>query len=159
MSRNRNRAPIVVTPLSTLCVRVIAQNFQQLPVAHRISDKSRHQLLKILPLDIDIETAGQHIHDEGYWEKRCRANEDWQYFELDKHCFTWKQMYYERYLQDRLQGFAKGDDQAGELLWIYFLCESMILMRCSACVAFVSFPSSTDQRSPVVVRLRPQFEH
>ena len=125
--KSKKQKPVVVTPLSTLCIRVIADNFKHLPVAHRISDKSRAQLLELLPLDVDIETAGLHIHDEGYWEKRCRANETWQYFELDHHCFTWKQLFFERMLQDRLHGFGKGDDEQGTL---FFECGRVALEFC-----------------------------
>ena len=102
---------MVVPTLASLCIKVIADNFKELPVAHKVSDKSRFQLLAALPLDVDIATAGAHIHDESYWERRCKANERWKYFELDKHGFTWKQCYYEMFLQDRLHDFGKGDDQ------------------------------------------------
>ena len=78
-SRRKKKQPIVVPSLSSICIRVIADNFREFPVAHRVSDKSRHQLLATLPLDVDVATAAEHIHDEGYWERRCKANTRWKY--------------------------------------------------------------------------------
>ena len=109
MPSSRKQA-VKVTPLTTICIRVLAENFKNFSVAHKVNDKHRAQLLETLPLDVDIDTAGTHIHDETYWEKRCRANERWTYFQLAEHGFTWKQLFFEKNLQDRLHDFGKGDD-------------------------------------------------
>ena len=112
-SRRKKAQPVIEVPsLASLCIKVIASNFKALPVAHKVSDKARFQLLAALPVDVDLKTAAEFIHDEAYWERRCKANEKWKYFELDRHGFTWKQCYFERTLEDRLHDFGKGDDRA-----------------------------------------------
>ena len=59
------------------------------------------QVVDRLPLDLPLETAGQAIRDESYWKRRSQAR--WTNCDTLKHGGSYKQLFFERHLQDTLE--------------------------------------------------------
>jgi hypothetical protein len=56
-----------------------------------------------LPLDLNIEVAATLVDDETYWKRRASAR--WPNCEVAQHGTSWKRLFFERNLQDFLEGF------------------------------------------------------
>eukprot|EP00199_Chlamydomonas_sp_CCMP681_P001676 CAMPEP_0119112800 /NCGR_PEP_ID=MMETSP1180-20130426/41743_1 /TAXON_ID=3052 ORGANISM="Chlamydomonas cf sp, Strain CCMP681" /NCGR_SAMPLE_ID=MMETSP1180 /ASSEMBLY_ACC=CAM_ASM_000741 /LENGTH=347 /DNA_ID=CAMNT_0007100509 /DNA_START=54 /DNA_END=1097 /DNA_ORIENTATION=+ len=55
----------------------------------------------MLPLDLPLELVGDLISDEDYWKRRCNAR--WKNLEVSAHGMAFKQLYFERNLQDSIE--------------------------------------------------------
>mmetsp|Transcript_14515 Transcript_14515/g.31579 ORF Transcript_14515/g.31579 Transcript_14515/m.31579 type:complete len:396 (+) Transcript_14515:216-1403(+) len=96
-------APVLVQPLKDLCIKVVAANFEDSPNFGPLSDKLVKKIVDILPLDLPIELAGTIITDEDYWKRRSSAR--WKNCEVATHGNSWKQLYFERNLQDAIEQY------------------------------------------------------
>ena len=59
------------------------------------------RVVELLPLDLPLELAGQTIEDEAYWKRRSQAQ--WTNCDSSKHGSSYKQLFFERTLQDTLE--------------------------------------------------------
>jgi hypothetical protein len=57
--------------LASRCIAVITDNFAERPNLEGIPSKFLPQVTARLPLDLDINVSGPHIHDENYWKRAC----------------------------------------------------------------------------------------
>jgi Ran GTPase-activating protein (RanGAP) involved in mRNA processing and transport len=99
--------------LASKCVNIITKNFTKLPVLDKVPKKYRPQLVAQLPTDIDEKISAQNIHSEDYWRKCCEEGKGWKNCDLSQHGFTWKQLYFERHLEEMLEGFSRGSGNGG----------------------------------------------
>lgn len=97
------QAPAIVTPLKDLCVRVVAANFEGCPTFGPLSDKNVKKIIDVLPLDLPLELVGTLISDEDYWKRRSQAR--WKNCEVAAHGYSWKQLFFERNLQEALEQY------------------------------------------------------
>jgi len=92
--------------------RVISSNFQRNPQdMDLIPKRCREKVLELLPTNLDIKISSKRVHSEKYWKRCCE--ERWKGNCVKSlHGNTWKQTYFERYLQDLLETFdpKRGDD-------------------------------------------------
>ncbi|MEW5310530.1 MAG: hypothetical protein WDW38_002319 [Sanguina aurantia] len=107
------QAPILVIPLQELCIKVVAANFEESPSFGLLPDALMRKVIHILPLDLPLELAGALIHDEKYWKRRGCAR--WKNCEVFAHGNSWKQLYFERNLQDVLEMFDMNYSDLNEL--------------------------------------------
>mmetsp|Transcript_15118 Transcript_15118/g.44566 ORF Transcript_15118/g.44566 Transcript_15118/m.44566 type:complete len:203 (-) Transcript_15118:1051-1659(-) len=96
-------APFIVAPLKDLCVKEVAANFENTPDFGPLPDKYVKKVVDILPIDLPLELAGTSINDEDYWKRRCCAR--WSTLEVTAHAASWKQLYFERNLEDALEQY------------------------------------------------------
>ncbi|KXZ55119.1 hypothetical protein GPECTOR_3g271 [Gonium pectorale] len=96
-------APLLITPLKDLCVKVVAANFESCPTFGPLPDKYVKRIIDILPLDLPLELVGTLISDDDYWRRRSQAR--WKNCEVAAHGFSWKQLFFERNLQEFLEQF------------------------------------------------------
>ena len=108
-----------VNSLVNLCIGALARNFSSNPVLDGIDPKQLPLVTAQLPLDLDITIAGPHVHDDNYWKRRCTAprgddgvsgGKGWRNCQIEEHGLTWKQLFFERNLQEELEGFDPGRD-------------------------------------------------
>lgn len=97
------QAPVFVTPLRDLCIKVVAANFEYNPTFGSLPDKYVKRIIDNLPLDLPLELVGTVITDEDYWRRRACAR--WKNCEVSAHGNSWRQLYFERNLQDVLEQF------------------------------------------------------
>ena len=95
-----------VAPLRELCVEVVAQNFVRDPRAIRepglLDAKCVKKIVDVLPADLPLELAGELVADEDYWQRRAEGR--WEPpLETVDHGRSWKQLYFERNLQEAIE--------------------------------------------------------
>ncbi|GFR48236.1 hypothetical protein Agub_g10098 [Astrephomene gubernaculifera] len=96
-------APLLIPPLKDLCVKVVAANFESCPTFGPLPDKYVKRIIDILPLDLPLELVGTLIADEDYWRRRSHAR--WRNCEVAAHGYSWKQLFFERNLQEFLEQY------------------------------------------------------
>lgn len=52
------QAPVLITPLSDVCIDVVAANFETRPYLKGLPEKYLDRILDKLPLDLPLELAG-----------------------------------------------------------------------------------------------------
>lgn len=95
--------PLLVTALKDLCIGVVASNFEQRPSLAKLPTKEVQKVVERLPLELPLELAGTLITDDSYWKKRACSR--WKNCEISAHGSSWKQLYFERNLQEALEEF------------------------------------------------------
>mmetsp|Transcript_24485 Transcript_24485/g.62214 ORF Transcript_24485/g.62214 Transcript_24485/m.62214 type:complete len:392 (-) Transcript_24485:328-1503(-) len=108
-----SKGPVLVAPLKDLCVKVVAGNFENDPNFGRLPDKYIKKVTDVLPLDLPLELVGMLINDEEYWKRRCNAR--WKNTEVTAHGNSFKQMYFERNLQDAIEQYDPATSSEGDL--------------------------------------------
>ncbi|CAD7700412.1 unnamed protein product [Ostreobium quekettii] len=105
--------PRLITPLADLCLESVAANFERRRCLDALPPQYVSRGLALLPLDLPLEVAGSLgvPDDEVYWRRRACAR--WRNPCPEAHGGSWKQMYFERNLQDALEGFG-GPGGVGE---------------------------------------------
>lgn len=115
--------------LKDKCINVVVANFHERPVTEGIPAPYMREITKRLPTDLDPVVAAIHVFDENYWKKCCIERYSWAKCQLMEHGQIWKQMFFERYLQERLEDFdplpPKLDDKE-ELLKLVQACQDYI---------------------------------
>jgi hypothetical protein len=85
------------------CVEAVASQFDQTTLQH-VAEKYHVPVVERLPLDLPLELAGAAITQEGnenYWKLRSQAR--WTNCDSAKHGCSYKQLFFERNLQDTLE--------------------------------------------------------
>jgi hypothetical protein len=78
----------------------VARDFKKSTLG-RIPSHYQSRVVELLPLDLPIEMAGETIQDESYWKRRSQAR--WTNCDPAKHGSSYKQLYFERMLQDTIE--------------------------------------------------------
>jgi hypothetical protein len=76
-----------------------SKTLQHVATAHHL------QIIDRLPLDMPLELAGSTIVDEGYWRRRSQMR--WAICNSAQHGGSYKQLYFERHLQDTIEECAR----------------------------------------------------
>ena len=115
--------------LKDKCINVLVKNFASRPVIEGIPAPHMREITKRLPVDLNPMVAAQHVFDENYWKRCCIDRYGWAGCQLIEHGQIWKQLFFERYLQDRLEDFdplpPKLDDK-NELLALVAACQDYV---------------------------------
>lgn len=91
--------------LSTKCIRVVVANFNELPVREVIPPPQMAEITKLLPTNLSPMVGAMYIYNESYWKRCCVDKYGWHNCHLDEHNLLWKQLYFEKLLQERLEDF------------------------------------------------------
>lgn len=108
--RGRTVVKKKVPTLVQICLEELARNFENEPVLFGLPGDLLRRLTRILPLDLDVSVASMYVTDENYWKRRCLANRSWKNRNIVNHGLLWKQMFFERTLQDSLEEFNPATD-------------------------------------------------
>jgi hypothetical protein len=115
--------------LKDKCINVLANNFASRPVTKGIPAPHMREITKRLPVDLDPAVAAQYVFDENYWKRCCVERYGWAGCQLIEHGQIWKQLFFERFVQDRLEDFdplpPKLDDK-NELLSLVESCQDYV---------------------------------
>jgi hypothetical protein len=93
------------------------------------------QITQRLSTNIPPAIGAQFIYDENYWKRCCVEKYDWN-CNLAEHGLLWKQLYFERLVQEKLEDFDFHTDDEGELHNLLESCMDYIFT-----VTFRQFPS------------------
>jgi len=114
---NKANAPSAANErLTEKCIKVIVENFSENPSHHTLPSKHMLAITSLLPIDLDPGIAAIHVHDEGYWKRCCLQSLGTSKCQIIKHGLTWKQLFFEFHLQDRLENFDAETESFDDLL-------------------------------------------
>lgn len=83
-------------------MQAVANQFERSTLCH-VSPNFHGAVVEKLPLDLPLELAGTAISDEAYWKHRSQSR--WTNCDANKHGGSFKQLYFERNLQDTIEEF------------------------------------------------------
>jgi hypothetical protein len=118
------------------CIRVVVANFDHRPVTENIPPEHMAQITKLLPSNLDPIIGAKYIHNEGYWKRCCVDKHGWHNCQLAEHNLCWKQLYFEKLLQERLEDFDSLTEDIESLFNLIDACADFIFT-----VAFKQVPN------------------
>mmetsp|Transcript_28656 Transcript_28656/g.92678 ORF Transcript_28656/g.92678 Transcript_28656/m.92678 type:complete len:195 (+) Transcript_28656:94-678(+) len=92
--------------LSEKCKRIVVDNFAAFPVHENIPAKHIREITQNLPVDLDANIAAEFVFDENYWKRRCVEHFLQRNCQISEHGLTWKQLYFENFIQKVLQSLV-----------------------------------------------------
>jgi hypothetical protein len=107
--KEENENPAKET-LKAKCIRVIVNNFATRPLKEVIPLDQMAEITAQLPMDLPPTIGARYIYNENYWKSRCVEKYGWQNCVLAEHGFSWKQLFFEKYLQERLEDFDNASE-------------------------------------------------
>jgi hypothetical protein len=121
-AKTNNRPPNPAhEKLSAKCIRVVVENFGTRPVQEVIPPPQMAEITRLLPTNLSPLVGARYIYNESFWKKCCVDKYGWHNCHLSEHNLLWKQLYFEKLLQEMLEGF---DAVSGETDTIFELLES-----------------------------------
>ncbi|XP_065052349.1 dynein regulatory complex subunit 5-like [Rhopilema esculentum] len=98
---------LATVPLLTeLCLQHIVDKFEGNPVLHDLLPKHKTKVLENLSPKLPLSVTANLVQDNGYWKKCCRAR--WNVCDVSLYNDNWKQMYFERNLEEIIEKFVPG---------------------------------------------------
>ncbi len=91
--------------LSTKCIRVVVENFGERPVKEVIPPPQMAEITKMLPTNLNPLIGARYIYNESYWKRCCVDKYGWHNCHLHEHNLLWKQLFFEKLLQETLEDF------------------------------------------------------
>ena len=112
--------------LSQKCIKVVVDNFARFPVHENVPARDMRSITAALPVTLDPNVAATHVFDEAYWKRCCVERFGWQSCQLAEHGLTWKQLFFELHLQQRLEEFEPQYEDFGALLETVKACQDYV---------------------------------
>jgi hypothetical protein len=101
--------------LKEKCIKVIVDNFARLPVRDVISPDIMRTITDALPTSLPHVLGAKYIYDENYWKRCCVEKYGWHKCQLAEHGALWKQLYFEKLFQEKLEDFDASTDDVDDL--------------------------------------------
>ena len=101
--------------LTSKCINVIVENFKTRPIREIIPPKQMALITKQLSTNLPPAVGARFVYDENYWKRCCVEKFGWHNCHLSEHGLLWKQMYFEKYVQERLEDFDPATENIEEL--------------------------------------------
>ena len=89
--------------LTMKCIKVIVANFAHAPLHSGVPAAHMREITSRLPSTLDPGVAAVHVFDESYWKRACLEGLPKAACSIVEHGLTWKQLFFERHLQARLE--------------------------------------------------------
>ena len=121
------------------CIKVIVANFEKKPIKEVIPPPQMAQITQQLPTDMAPVVGARYVYNENYWKKCCVEKYGWHNCIIAEHGMLWKQMFFEKLIQERLEDF---DTQTENLEDLYDLVDSC--MDYLFTIKFRQLPSHLD---------------
>ena len=114
-------------------------NFSERPIQEAIPPQQMAEITSQLPVMIPPIIGAKYIYNENYWKRCCIERYGWQNCNLDEHGLLWKQMYFEKLLQEKLEDFDPLTEEIEEIYDLIDACGDYIFT-----VSFNQLPSHLD---------------
>ena len=125
--------------LKSKCIKIIVENFAKRPVRDVIPPPIMSEITQALPINLPPILGAKYIYDENYWKRCCVEKYGWHKCQLSEHGLLWKQMYFEKLFQEKLEDFDSQTDDLDELFAFLEACQDCIFT-----VVFRQLPSHLD---------------
>jgi hypothetical protein len=103
-----------VRPLSELCLRAAAMHFRNRPTFAGVPERYKDRLAALIATDLPLHVSAPLIDSEIYW-KRC-ASDLFQNCLPEDHGHSWKQLFFEKTVEEALENFDGSDPALQTLL-------------------------------------------
>lgn len=137
------KGPAALNPshesLQQKCIQVLVNNFAARPIQESIPPHQMAEITAQLPTNIPPIIGARYIFNENYWKRCCIARFGWQNCNLDEHGLLWKQMYFEKELQEKLEDFDPLTEEIEEIYDLIDACGDYIFT-----IRFNQLPSHLD---------------
>jgi hypothetical protein len=107
--------------LQAKCIQVIVANFADRPITEVIPPPQMAEITAALPINLPPIIGAKYVFNENYWKRCCIERFGWQNCQIEEHGLLWKQMYFEKVLQEKLEDF---DPQTEDLEEVYNLVDA-----------------------------------
>lgn len=125
--------------LSAKCVRAVVENFGSRPVQEVIPPPQMAEITRLLPTNLSPIVGARYIYNESFW-KRCSVDKyGWHNCHLAEHNLLWKQLYFEKLLQETLEDFDAVTDEVDSIHELLEACADYIFS-----FGFKQLPSHLD---------------
>ena len=93
--------------LKDLCLKVLTDNFESIATMDKRSAALPMQQIALitsrLRTDLSPIIAGERVNNENYWKRRSLEKYGWSQCHLIDHGMRWKQLFFEKMLQENLE--------------------------------------------------------
>ena len=120
------------------CIKVVVDNFGNRPVTEVIPPPQMAEITRQLSVNLSPLVGARHVYNENYWKRCCVEKFGWHNCHLSEHGFLWKQLYFEKLLQEKLEQFDPQEDING----LYELVDAC--MDYIFCIKYRQLPSHLD---------------
>jgi len=97
------------------CIRTIAVNFDKNPNIDGLPEKLLPKLVDQLSLTLPVNISAAFIHSESYWKRCCIEGKGWRNCQIAEHGLTWKQTFFEKFIEEELETFDPNVHDIDEL--------------------------------------------
>jgi hypothetical protein len=122
------------------CIKVVVENFGVRPVTEIIPPPQMAEITRQLSTSLSPLVGARHVYNENYWKRCCVEKFGWHNCNLCEHGFLWKQMYFEKLLQEKLEQLdPQADKERDDLYELVDACMDYIF-----CIKYRQLPSHID---------------
>ena len=125
--------------LQQKCIKVLVDNFADRPIKEVIPPPQMAEITSQLRTDLPPIVGARYVYNENYWKRCCIEKFGWQNCNLDEHGLLWKQMYFEKILQEKLEDFDPQTEEIDEIYDLVDACADYVFT-----VRFRQLPSHID---------------
>jgi hypothetical protein len=122
--------------LVSKCIRVVVENFDQRPVREVIPPPLMSEITKQLGTNLNPVVGAKYIYNESFWKRCCVDKYGWHNCNLAGHNLLWKQLYFEKLLQEKLEDFDAATEDVESLYELIDACMDYIFT-----ITFKQLPS------------------
>jgi len=112
--------------LANKCIRAVVVGFRERPTHEELPAENLRDVTSQLPLDLDPAIGALFVFDENYWKARCIKAFGWPNCRIAEHGATWKQLFFERHVQERLEAYSSQDEPFEGLLAHLRACQDYV---------------------------------
>lgn len=141
---NKDKKEVYTNPtqetLVSKCIKVVVENFGNRPVTEIIPPPQMAEITRQLSTNLSPLVGARHVYNENYWKRCCIEKYGWHNCNLSEHGFLWKQMYFEKLLQEKLEQLdPNSDKERDDLYELVDACMDYIF-----CIKYKQLPSHID---------------
>lgn len=125
--------------LMSKCIRVVVDNFERMPVKELLPPPQMAEITEQLSTKLSPCVGAKYVFNENYWKRCCVEKYGWHCCKLSEHGLLWKQLYFEKLLNERLEDFDIETDDETSLYELVDACADYIFT-----VSFRQLPSHID---------------
>ena len=113
LQENTTIVPKYINPskesLIQKCINILVENYEERPIKSEVLKFVPATLIgdvtKNLPLTLNSLIGARYVYNENYWKKCCVEKYGWHNCDISEHGYMWKQLYFEKLLNERLEDF------------------------------------------------------
>jgi hypothetical protein len=125
--------------LMSKCIKVVVDNFERMPVRELLPPPQMAEITRQLPTNLSPLVGAKYVFNENYWKRCCVEKYGWHCCKLSEHGLLWKQLFFEKLLNERLEDFDVETDDESSLYDLVDACSDYIFT-----VSFRQLPSHID---------------